>query len=189
MADPIWNGNEALRPMLRAIKSLQPHSRNPRIGDVDLIARSLERFGQQRPVLILKDGTLLAGHHVYQAAKKLGWTHVAAVKSDLEGGEVEPYLIADNRTSDLGKYDDGALLETLEGQRELAGTGYSEEDKVLLRAIAKADDAQAPAAAELYRMILRYDRETYERMIARLDELLEAHGVESYSEAIAVELA
>lgn len=188
MPEQVWKGNEALRPMLRAMRTLKPHPRNPRRGDVALITESLERFGQQRPILILPDSTILAGHHVYAAAKGLGWTHVAAVKSDLEGPEVEPYLVADNRTGDLGTYDDGQLLDVLEDQDELAGTGYTEEDKILLRAIAKADEATPAVGAELYRMILRYDRETYERMIETLDALAAKHGVESYSEAIEKEL-
>lgn len=51
-----WEGNRALRKLLTPVGELRPHPRNPRLGNVYEIGRSLERFGQQRPVLALPDG-------------------------------------------------------------------------------------------------------------------------------------
>jgi len=85
----VWEGNETLRRTLVPAGDLRPHPRNPRRGNVDAVAGSLERFGQQRPILALPDGTIVAGHHVVQAAAALGWTHVAVVRSDLTDAEVD----------------------------------------------------------------------------------------------------
>ena len=126
-----WDGNESLRPLLVPLDDLHPHPRNPRRGAVPEVAKSLDRFGQQRPVLALPDGTLVAGHHVWRAARELGWNRIAVVRSDLPSHDVEGYLLADNRTSDLGSYDDallGDLLRDLAEDGTLDGTGWSPED-------------------------------------------------------------
>jgi len=182
----VWEGNAELARNLVAITRLTPHPRNPRKGDVELIAESLTRFGQQRPVLIDAEQRIVAGNHTYQAAESLGWTHVAALRTDLsEPQEIERYLVADNRTSDLATYDNGELLALLKAQPELRGTGYTDDDAALIEAVERARAAdRREGSAELFRMILRYDRETYERLIARFDQLAEEYGVESYSEVV-----
>lgn len=195
-----WVGNEALRPMLVTVESLRPHPRNPRRGVVDEIQRSLQRFGQQRPLLALPDGTLVAGHHVWQAAIAEGWTHVAVVRSDLSEREVDAYLLADNRLADLGLYDDAelaALLAPLQDDGLLDGIGYSSADvDELLALLAPPDLLTAPAGlqpaempyatgeAEVYRIILSYDREAYEAIIAALEKVIAEHELDSYSAAV-----
>lgn len=127
----LWVGNKALGRLAVPIGELTPHGRNPRRGDVDEIRKSLDRFGQQRPILALPDGTIVAGHHVYYAATVLGWTHVAAIRSDLTDEEVDAYLIADNRTAEKGTNDEALLAEILKEQYDagrLEGTGYSPDD-------------------------------------------------------------
>lgn len=183
----VWEGNAELERSLVPVARLTPHPRNPRKGDVDLIAESLRRFGQQRPILTDREQRIVAGNHTYQAAVALGWTHVAALRTDLsEPGEIERYLVADNRTSDLATYDNAELLALLEAQPELAGTGYSDEDKALIAAVERARQEERQAGtAEVFRMILRYDQPTYERMIAAMDAQMEEHGDESYSAVVA----
>jgi ParB-like chromosome segregation protein Spo0J len=183
----VWKGNGDLTRALIPVGKLEPHPRNPRRGDVDLIRESLERFGQQRPILIDAEHRIVAGNHTFQAAVALGWTHVAALRTDLtDPQEIERYLVADNRTSDLATYDNAELLALLKAQPELRGTGYDEDDTALIEAVerARAEERQ-PGSAEAFRMILRYDQPTYERMIARMDVLAEEYEVESYSEVVA----
>lgn len=131
-ANAAWHGNEQLRPLLVPIAELQPHPKNPRRGNFEEIARSLDRFGQQRPILALPDGTIVAGRHTWGAAlEHLRWSHIAVVRSDLTDDEVMGYLLADNRTAELGGYDDDLLIEALTDQYErgkLAGTGWTPDD-------------------------------------------------------------
>jgi DNA modification methylase len=127
----VWNGNDSLRRLLVRTEDLHAHPSNPRRGNVEVIQRSLERFGQQRPLLALPDGTIVAGNHTYRAAVESGWTHIAVVRSDLTDAEVDAYLVADNRTSDLGVYDDTQLAALLKRQYDddtLLGTGYERDD-------------------------------------------------------------
>jgi ParB-like nuclease domain len=183
-----WAGSEALRPMLVPTGELRAHPRNPRRGAVEEIRKSLRRFGQQRPLLALPDGTLVAGHHVWRAAQAEGWSHVAVLRSDLTDEQVEAYLLADNRLADLGVYDEQALAELLGPLRDgdaLEGTGYSFEDvDALLLYLEPPALTPRPEEPYAFRLVLTYDRETYEQMTARLDELASAGGHESYSATI-----
>lgn len=185
-----WEGNAELERSLIAVSRLSPHPRNPRKGAVELIAESLTRFGQQRPILIDREQRIVAGNHTFQAAVSLGWTHVAALRTDLsDSQEIERYLVADNRTSDLATYADDELLALLNDQPELRGTGYDEEDKALLEAVERARTEERQAGgADVFRMILRYGEADYRRMIERMDALAEEHGLDSYSAVVAREV-
>lgn len=112
--------------------ALRTHPENPRRGNLEIIAESLTRFGQLRPILALPDGTIIAGNHTYRAATELlRWTHVAALHVDLDEQESRAYLLADNRTSELGTMDDEALASLLghvvAGGGGLGGTGYNDD--------------------------------------------------------------
>jgi DNA modification methylase len=128
-----WEGNTDLRKLLVPVGELRRHPSNPRRGDMDAIRASLRRFGQQRPVLALPDGTIVAGNHTFQGTVDEGWTHCAVVRSDLTEAEVDAYLAADNRTGDLGTYDDEVLARLLQ---PLYDDGFVE------RLVARVDPAR-----------------------------------------------
>jgi hypothetical protein len=110
---------------------LKPHTANARNGDVDAIAESVVENGVYRPIVCAKDGTILAGHHLYYALGQLGdRPEVDIVRLDVDPGSTEAtkIMIADNRTADLGGYDDGLLLALLQSLDDTAGTGYLETD-------------------------------------------------------------
>lgn len=101
--------------------------------NLDAIKASLNRFGQQRPVLVNAKGIIIAGNGTVMAAKALGWEHINIVRTDLEGSEATAYAIADNRTAELAEWDDEALAQQLAAlqidDEELAkAAGFSEAE-------------------------------------------------------------
>lgn len=110
------------------IDRLTPHPYNPREGDIGAIAQSLQQFGQYRTVVATNDGIILAGHHVVQAAQALGWTHVAVTFLDVDETEALKILLVDNRTSDLGTYDDDALRQAVLATAGTSSTGWQPDD-------------------------------------------------------------
>lgn len=138
--DQVWKGSAEIEEMLVPVDELVRHPRNPRRGQVALIAESLERFGQVRP--ILTDGVqIIAGNHTYLAARELGWTHVAAIKNEFATeDEARAYLLADNRLPELGSFDEAQLLTQLEELEAVGwtGTGYTADDLDDLRAMQDA---------------------------------------------------
>ena len=81
--------------------------------NLESIAASLNRFGQQKPIVVNAAGVILAGNGTYAAAKSLGWSEVAVVRTHLNGADAVAYAIADNRTAELAEWDTDALAQTL----------------------------------------------------------------------------
>jgi len=81
--------------------------------NLDAIKSSLQRFGQQKPIVVDANGVVRAGNGTLAAAKALGWKEIAIVRSPLSGSEATAYAIADNRTSELAEWDDDVLSQTL----------------------------------------------------------------------------
>lgn len=80
---------------------------------IEAIMASLRRFGQQRPIVIDKKGSVIAGNGTLEAARRLGWKAIAVVVSDLLGAERIGYAIADNRTAELSSWNNEALRSVL----------------------------------------------------------------------------
>ena len=126
------------------VDDLTPHPDNARRGDVDKIAASLDTFGQYKPIVVDKTTKhILAGNHTWAAAKQLGWTKIKVAWVNADTDQQLEILLADNRTSDLGSYDDkelAALLSKVADNDTLSGTGYEQADlDALLRNLEAAD--------------------------------------------------
>lgn len=72
--------------------------------NIDAIKASLERWGQQKPILVDKDGIVRAGNGLLIAAKALQWKALDVVETDLTDKELAAYAIADNRTGELSEW-------------------------------------------------------------------------------------
>ena len=125
------------------------YSQNPRMGDVDAIAASLRAHGQYKPV-VLNRGThtgrpmeVLAGNHTVKAFRTLAekypsddrWQEVHCWVVDVDEDRAARIVAVDNRTSDLGSFDDQVLSDLLSSLPDLEGTGYSDDDLEMLNDI------------------------------------------------------
>lgn len=111
------------------LESLTPYAKNARIGDVKAIAESLAVNGQYKPLVVNKrSNEILAGNHTWKAAQTLGWKKIAVVYVDVDDKAAARIVLADNRTSDLGSFDNDILGELLRSLPDLEGTGYDEWD-------------------------------------------------------------
>lgn len=91
-----------------AIVELKKDPRNARKHperNLSAVRSSLERFGQQKPIVIGKDGTVIAGNGTLEAATALGWTHIDVVRTELTEKEAIAFGIADNKTAELAEWD------------------------------------------------------------------------------------
>jgi DNA modification methylase len=116
------------------VDSLTPLPENPRQGDVDAVARSYATFGPRKPIVARREGQggiVIAGNHQLAAARRLGWTHIAVVWVDDDDITAKAFALADNRTADLGTYDETDLLAMLQAVHDadmdlFAATAYDE---------------------------------------------------------------
>lgn len=136
---------EELADLAVPIESLKPYGRNPRRGDVEAIAESLEVNGQYRPIIVREStGEVLAGNHTLQAAKSLGWSTIAAVTVDVSDEQAARIVLVDNRANDLAGYNDAAVLEVIERAGALPGTGWQEAEVERLVAELEPGVVEAP---------------------------------------------
>ena len=160
----VWKGNPKIRTWLVEIDSLEPWPGNPRRGDVELLAASLARFGQVKPILV-EGSRIVAGHHIVEAGQSLGWTHIAVLENEFENeDEARAYLIADNGTGRAGGYDDDLLAAQLASLANFEGTGYTQEEaNTLAERLAFLRDPQFPEVADVPALDERSPRpETFE---------------------------
>ncbi len=98
------------------------------------IKNSLQRFGQQKPIVITAEGMVIAGNGTLLAAQALGWKSIAVVRTRLTGAAARGYALVDNRSGELASWDSDRLLEQLGSlPPELARLlDFTDEEKAML---------------------------------------------------------
>ena len=114
-----------------AIDKLKPYSGNPRLISeraVDSVAASTGEFGFRQPIVVDEDGVIIEGHTRRLAAMKLGLDKVPVhVASDLTPDQVSALRIIDNKTSELGEFDNEKLSMEIGQLQSIDWTEYGFE--------------------------------------------------------------
>lgn len=97
----IWHGAVSLQNDLVSIDSLVD-AKTPGAGDSEKIKSALERDGQVRPILVAANKTdVIERQHLLDAARELGWTHVAVrLKAAEDAGDDTDQLSFLDATTD-----------------------------------------------------------------------------------------
>ena len=132
-------------------RDLVPNPNNARTHSrrqIEQIARSIERFGFNNPILIDSGKQILAGHGRVAAAKLLGIDPIPALKIEhLTDVEKRAYVLADNRLAERAGWDNDILAIELQGlvdldfDIELTGFETGEIDVLLDGENTAGDDA------------------------------------------------
>lgn len=110
------------------IDKLKLYPNNPRVSNIEPLVESLRTNGQYKPIVVQKSSNfIIAGNHIWQAAKQLNWTMIDIVYADVDDEQAKKIVLADNRYSDLGSYDTQRLLDIL-SEIDIQGSGYTSED-------------------------------------------------------------
>ena len=116
----------------KKLTELKPAERNVRIHSekqVKEFVRSLESFGQIRPIVIDEDNTILAGNGLYAALTAKGEISADCyVMTGLSENEKKKLMLADNKIYSLGVDDMEVFEEFLKDLGDdLSIPGYDEE--------------------------------------------------------------
>jgi DNA modification methylase len=142
------------------IDQLKPDPGNARqhsAKQIRQIARSIEAFGFNVPILVDAERNVIAGHGRLLAAKRLGWTEVPTTRLDhLSESQRRAFMIADNRLAEVAVWDDRLLAEQLNALAsvelsfdiETIGFDIAEIDLRIKSLHAKDGDAKEPTIAE-----------------------------------------
>lgn len=123
---------KAIEHLVVPIDTVREDPKNLRLHDnrnLDLIASSLAKFGQQKPIVV-RDGVCVAGSGTLQAARdRLGWNAIAVTEFSGDERAAREYGIVDNRSTDLSQFDVEALGRELQGfglsGNEFEGLGFT----------------------------------------------------------------
>ncbi len=142
------------------IMRLRPYDRNARTHSpkqIAQIAASIKAFGFNNPVLIDKDGVIIAGHGRVAAAKQIGRDTVPCIRLEhLSEDEKRAYILADNRLAEKAGWDPEILrielqhLTSLDLDFDVTITGFemAEIDVLLSDVTQDADPADDVPAVE-----------------------------------------
>lgn len=123
------NADKKLNIVYLPVSAIKENVHNARVHtkhQIDLISKSIARYGFNAPILIDKQYILLAGHGRLEAAKKLKLKEVPAIMVPLSGVKAREYLIADNSLAQLAKWEKNILkLELKELQIDIADIGFN----------------------------------------------------------------
>lgn len=154
----------------KKLSELNPYKNNPRKNDqaVDAVANSIREFGFKVPVVIDKNGEIIAGHTRYKAAKKLKLKEIPCIiADDLTEEQIKAFRLADNKVGELAEWDldmlDIELDEITEIDMERFGFFEEENDS-------ERDDISETITTDEYELIVSGEeselQELYDRLIS-----------------------
>ena len=113
------------------LKSNPGNSRIHSKHQIRQIAASIKAFGFINPIVLDKNGVVVAGHGRLEAAKLLGMVQVPTIRlEDLSPDQVRAYAIADNRLAEKAGWDNSILaielqhLLTIDAEFDVTITGF-----------------------------------------------------------------
>jgi DNA modification methylase len=112
------NLGQKLAVEYRHLSELKPLARNPRTHSkhqIRQIARSIEEFGFNNPLLLDQDDNIVAGHGRLAGAALLGIPRVPTIRlGDLSPDQLRAYVVADNRLAEKAGWDESILAIELQ---------------------------------------------------------------------------
>jgi ParB-like chromosome segregation protein Spo0J len=131
------------------VRTLHEHPDNPRRGDVDGIAASIDAHGFFRPLVVhRRTRRVLAGNHRLRAASLRGLATLPVVWFDGTDAAARRVLLADNKSADGGTYDEQALAAMLvevgkDGPLESVGFTAADLEQIVARTQGAGDQSAA----------------------------------------------
>lgn len=175
---------------MMAVASLRPYEKNARTHSeeqVAQLAKSIEEFGFNNPILIQEDLTVIAGHGRLAAATKLGMTEVPTITlRHLTPSQIRAYVLADNKLALNAGWDSEMLKAELlaiqeAGEIDLSLIGFDESDLGYL--ITDVGDVeQLTSTGEERGQSIKERKEGYDKSIIR--QIILVYGMEEYNAVI-----
>ena len=106
----------------KKLSEVKPYEKNPRKNDeaVQAVKESIKQFGFKQPIVIDKNGVIVAGHTRYKAAKELGMKTIPCIiADDLTPDQVKAFRLADNKVGEIAGWDFTMLDEELKELSEI----------------------------------------------------------------------
>lgn len=117
-----------MKVVQKALEQLHPMEKNIRRHSQKQITeyvRSLQMFGQVRPIVVDESGVILVGNGLYEALKAIGAEKADCyVMTGMSEKDKKKLMLADNRVYELGMTDTDVfeeIIKSLEGDIDVPG--------------------------------------------------------------------
>jgi DNA modification methylase len=138
------------------LESIVSDPNNPRShpsAQINAIARSIEAFGFNAPILVDKANRVVAGHGRLEAAKRLNLADAPVIRLEhLSGQQAKAYMLADNKLTDRSSWDDRKVAIVLKELSDIAldfeieATGFEPpEIDLRIQSLDPPDESTDPA--------------------------------------------
>lgn len=100
----------------KKISEIIPYENNPRNNHEALqyVKASIEAFGFRVPIVIDREGIIVAGHTRYEAALELNYKKIPCIiADDLTPEQIQAFRLVDNKTQELASWNLELLSEEL----------------------------------------------------------------------------
>jgi ParB-like chromosome segregation protein Spo0J len=108
----------------RPVDEVKPHpnhTRKPNREQRRKLEASFHKFGENAPILVNRQGFIVAGHFRFETLKALGRTHVWVLVLDhLSEAQARGYMLADNKIAEFSDFDEKKLALEMSGLIEIA---------------------------------------------------------------------
>lgn len=158
----------------KRLDEIRPYERNPRRNDaaVEYVAESIRQFGWKQPIVIDKDGIIVAGHTRYKAAQSLGLEKAPCViADDLTPEQIKAYRLADNKVGEIAEWDFDALEEELDAlDLDMSAFGFEQESQP------EFEETELDDSATKERVVVSINIETvalYRKIESRINAIAE----------------
>jgi len=118
----------------RKVTEIKPYGKNPRKNNdaMKYVAASIQEFGFKVPIVIDKNGIIVAGHTRWKAAKWLGLSEVPCIiADDLTDEQIKAFRLADNKVAEKAEWDFDLLAEELDDlfDFDMSVFGFGEDEE------------------------------------------------------------
>lgn len=192
----IANINPDLKHLVRDIASLKQDPQNVRkhsLRNLQAIAASLSKYGQQKPIVASR-GVVLAGNGTLEAALGLGWDKIAVTEFSGVGINRTGFALADNRTAELAEWDFEKLSDQLnlfENQMELTSLWSQEELNAMNAPSAAGDLGSTPdeklrtfETNTIKQIVIYLEDAEYKDVLMRFRRIMEEKKLESSTDVV-----
>lgn len=136
----------------KSITEITPYEKNPRKNDeaVEYVANSIKEFGFKVPIVIDKNGVIVAGHTRYKAAQVLGIEKLPCIiADDLTEEQIKAFRIADNKVGELAEWDFDLLDEEIDGIFDIDMSEFGFDSDFEEKEEIKKEEGEVPFSEEL----------------------------------------
>lgn len=209
-----WRAEEVVIRPLDSLTPYERNANTHPEEQIEQIANSIRQWGWTVPVLIDEQGMVIAGHGRIFAAKKLGLDEVPCIVADQwSDDQKRAYVIADNKLQEGSEWDYTTMASELRSLTDsgfdIDLTGISNTEFHVFSGTENDDEfsfdfnpevsAGASGSAEMsedapkkktdegyVEFAIVMQEENKRRLMARLNEIKERHGVESNEDALMI---